>query len=200
MRLSVRAAIVATVATVALLFVTAPVAQAQGVGIGAKIGPLFSSLSSDAVTEPLETKTGWIGGLFIGGNRPGRVGVGVDILYARKKVGTGDGDTATFDYLSVPVLLRINGGSQSRSGVNVFGVVGPAFDVKLKSKFSSGEDVDDQVAGFDLGLAVGAGVEITRFLIEGRYMQGLRSIEKDLTGSDKIKTKSFAIMLGVRFN
>jgi hypothetical protein len=199
MRLSVRFIVAAAVVAGGLLFVSAPAAEAQGVGIGAKFGPLFSSISSDAITDPIDTKTGWIGGLFIGGNRPGVVGVGVDILYARKKVGTED-TTVTLDYVEVPVLLRLNAGSQSRGGVNVYGVVGPSFAWKLKGKFNFEDGVDDQTAGFDIGISAGAGVEITRFIIEGRYTQGLRSIAKDLSDSEKITTKSFAIMAGVRFN
>lgn len=198
MRFCVRPFVLATAAAIVLTFAAAP-ARAQGIGIGIKGGPLFSSISSDAITDPLETKTGFIGGLFIGGNRAGRVGVGVDLLYARKKFGTAD-ETITLDYLNVPILLRVNGGSSSRGGVNVFGVIGPAFDVRLKGKLDFGDGLDDQTQGVDLGLAVGGGVEITRFIIEGRYQKGFRSLAKDLTAHEKITTKSFAIMLGVRLN
>jgi hypothetical protein len=171
----------------------------EGIGIGLKIGPLFSSLNSDVVTDPPETRTGWIGGLFIGGNRPGLIGVQADILFARKKVGTPTGDV-TLDYLEIPILLRLNAGSSNLGGVSVFGVVGPAFDVRLKGKLNFDEGIDDQTEAVDVGLSVGAGVEITRFIIEGRYTRGLRSIDKGLSLDRKIKTESFAVMFGLRFN
>src|SRR5262245_55090166 len=49
----------------------------EGVGVGAKIGPLWSNV--DVASAPDVTygsRSGLIGGLFIGGNRPGIVGVG----------------------------------------------------------------------------------------------------------------------------
>ena len=171
----------------------------EGIGFGVKAGPLFSSLDSNVVTSPLDTRTGWIGGFFIGGNRPGVVGVAVDVLFARKKVGTPSGDV-TFDYLEVPVLLRVNGGSSSLGGVNVFGVVGPAFDFRLKGKLNFEDSPDAQMQEIDVGVSAGAGVEITRFIIEGRYTKGFRNLGKDLTQNEKITTQSFAVMFGVRFN
>jgi hypothetical protein len=170
-----------------------------GIGVGIKGGPLFSSLNSDVVSSPLDTRTGWIGGVFLGGNRHGVVGAGVDILYARKKVGTPSGD-ATLDYLNIPVYLRINGGSSSLGGVNVFGIVGPDFNFRLKGKLNFNDGLDNQMESADVGLAVGAGIEITRFIVEGRYTKGFRNIKKDLTTGDKITTTSFSVMFGVRFN
>jgi hypothetical protein len=170
-----------------------------GIGVGIKAGPLFSSLNSDVVNSPLDTRTGWIGGIFLGGNRHGVVGAGVDIHYARKKVGTPSGDE-TLDYLNVPVYLRLNGGSSSLGGVNVFGIVGPDFNFRLKGKLNFNDGLDDQMESADVGLAVGAGIEITRFIVEGRYTKGFRNIKKDLTTGDKITTTSFSVMFGVRLN
>jgi hypothetical protein len=169
-----------------------------GIGIGIKGGPLFSTLSSEAFKSPLGSRTGWIGGLFIGGNRAGVVGVGVDLLFARKTVATDFGDT-NLDYFQVPIYLRVNIGSSRASGARVYAVVGPAIDVRLKGEFKF-EGITKQTEAVDLGLQGGAGVEFARFLVEGRYTKGLRNIGKDLGTTHEIKSKSFAIMLGVRFN
>ena len=171
----------------------------EGVGIGIKAGPLFSTLSSDVVADPLDTRTGWIGGLFIGGNRPGVVGLQADILFARKKVGTPTGDV-TLDYLEIPVMLRVNAGSSNLDGVSVFGVLGPVLDVRLKGKLNFEDGLDDQTESVDVGITVGAGIEITRFIIEGRYTRGLRSIDKNLSLDREITTRAFAVMFGIRFN
>lgn len=171
----------------------------DGIGVGIKAGPLFSNINSDVISSPLDTRTGWIGGLFFGGNRPGIVGVGADVLYARKKVGTPAGDL-TFDYLEVPVYLRVNAGTRSLNGFNVYGLVGPAFDFRLKGKLNFEDSPADQMQEIDVGVTAGAGIEITRFIVEGRYTQGFRNLGKDLTQNDKITTKSFAVMFGVRFN
>ncbi len=171
----------------------------EGLGFGIKAGPLFSSIDSNIVTSPLDTRTGWIGGFFIGGNRPGVLGVQADVLYARKKVGTPTGDV-TFDYLEVPVLLRVNAGGANLGGVNVYGVVGPAFDFRLKGKLNFDQSPGAQMQEIDVGVSAGAGVEISRFIIEGRYTKGLRNLGKDLTQNEKITTQSFGVMVGVRFN
>ena len=169
-----------------------------GIGIGIKGGPLFSTLNSSVVTSPLDTRTGWIGGLFIGGNRPGIVGLGVDLLFARKTVGTPTGDT-DLDYFEVPIYLRVNFGSSKASGARVYAVVGPSIDVRLKGQLNFSEGITSQTDAVDVGLQGGAGVEFARFLIEGRYTKGLRNIAKDFSTTE-IKSNSFAIMLGFRFN
>jgi len=173
-----------------------------GIGIGAKFGPLFPTFNSEDPADTFDNRTGWIGGLFIGGNRPGLLGVGVDILYARKKFADPDtGTEAKFDYLEVPILLRVNIGSHNLNRVNVYAVVGPAIDWRLNSTLSTGESITDQTSGVDVGVSVGGGVEITRFIIEGRYTKGLRNIlnSAGLTNTS-IKTNAFAVMFGFRFN
>src|SRR5262245_14712240 len=45
----------------------------QGFGFGIKVGPLFSTFNQEGVT--FENKTGFLGGIWFGGNRPGLIGV-----------------------------------------------------------------------------------------------------------------------------
>ena len=179
-------------------------ASAQGIGIGVKGGPVFSTIDfSGDLVDDLETenRTGWMGGLFIGGNRPGLLGVGVEINYIRRRVrDTDSGAISTLSALDVPVYLRVNGGSRDRSGVNVYGIVGPSININLAAD-EDGDDIKDEIEDFDLNLVIGGGVEITRFIVEARYMRGLRNIAKDLGEIDaSAKSNSFAVLFGVRFN
>ena len=48
-------------------------AAASGIGFGVKGGPVFANFSSDIVN--FDTKTGWAGGIFIGGSRAHTIGV-----------------------------------------------------------------------------------------------------------------------------
>ena len=175
----------------------------NGIGIGVKGGLLFSSLSEEGEDEAFKTRNGVIGGLFIGGNRRGVVGVGVDILYARKGAKNPDGgdEKLNMDYLNVPVYARINlGSSNINKGVIGYGVVGVDLNFLLKSKLSTGgEDLTDQFKRADYGLVLGAGVEISRALVEARYMKGLGSIAKHSTDPE-LKSTAFAVMVGFRFN
>ncbi|MEZ5316239.1 MAG: outer membrane beta-barrel protein [Vicinamibacterales bacterium] len=173
-------------------------AAAQGVGVGVKGGPVFASFSSDALD--FSNRTGLQAGIFFGGNRPGTIGVMGEVNYIRKK--TYYDDLATeirVDYIQVPVLLRINAGSHSRNGVSVYGLVGPAVDIKVGDEIQ-GFSVTDAFEGVDFSLQVGAGVELSRFIVEGRYTKGFRRINKQFTDFAEVKSQAFAILFGVRFN
>lgn len=174
--------------------------NAEGVGVGVKGGLLFNTLDFGANDDFLQHKTGLIGGLFIGGNRGGALGVEADIFYARKG-GAGSGSNPDLDIhmLEIPVLLRLNLGSRSLSGVGVYGLAGPAMDFRLKSDFG-GIDIIDFTQGYDVNLVFGGGIEITRFLAEVRYNHGLRNISKDFSASEEIRTRAWAVLIGVRFN
>ena len=58
-------------------------ARAEGFGVGAKIGPLFTSYSQ--ANKKFNSSSGFEGGIWFGGNRGGTVGVMGEILYAKKK-------------------------------------------------------------------------------------------------------------------
>jgi hypothetical protein len=177
--------------------------RAEGFGIGAKIGPLFTSYSAASCDGCFNTNTGFEGGIWFGGNRGGRVGVMGEVLYAKKKQ---EGSSAltgstSLQYLEIPILLRINIGSRSRNGVSIYGLVGPVFDVNLKASIGD-RDVKSNYESLDVGILGGVGIEITRFLVEGRFNQGLRNVLKsgNANAFGDIKTHSFAVLFGVRFN
>jgi len=172
--------------------------HSEGFGIGAKIGPLFSSYSN--ATTSFDTKTGWEGGIWFGGNRGGVVGVEGEVLYAQKNQQCTGCTGTTLQYLEIPILVRVNIGSHSRNGVSVYGLVGPVFDVNLKAK-QNNLDVKSNYESLDYGILGGVGIEITRFLVEARYNWGLLNIAKNSIGSTTdIKSRSFAVLFGVRFN
>ena len=177
--------------------------RASGFGFGAKIGPLFTSYTAASNANfKFKRRTGWEGGIWFGGNRGGIVGVMGEVLYAKKEQeleGAVTGST-TLQYLEIPILLRVNIGSPSRNGISVYGLAGPVFDVNLKASLND-RDVKSNYESLDLGVLFGGGIEITRFLVEGRFNKGLRNVLKSNGGliSD-IKTQSFAVLFGFRFN
>jgi hypothetical protein len=178
-----------------------PGAEPGGIGFGVVGGPLLSSLSSEVPTDEFATKTGWVAGAFADTNRADRFGAIVELLYARK--GANDATSSaslTIDYLEVPLLLRVKAVSLGPGGPTVYGMAGPTVGVRLRAKLDSGDSLTDEIAKADVGLAVGAGAEWRRLLIEARYTKGLRDIgtaELDLGGA--LKTHGFAILAGWRF-
>jgi hypothetical protein len=175
--------------------------RAEGFGIGAKIGPLWTSFdAANNANLKFDTSNGWEGGIWFGGNRGGTVGVMGEILYAKKKQSIAGFTGTTLQYLEIPILMRINVGSRSRNGVSVYGLVGPVFDINLKAK-QGNLDVKSNYESLDLGILGGVGIEITRFIVEGRYNKGLRNVLKGGGANiTEIKTHSFALLFGVRFN
>lgn len=170
---------------------TAAPAHAQGVGV--EIGPIFSSFEQ-AKTD-FGNNTGIEGGIFFGGNRTGTAGVMGKVLYAKK----GDSLTDLY-YLEIPVLLRVNVGSRSKNGVSVYGIAGPVADILLKGSLG-GIDVKDKYESLDLGLQLGGGIEVARFIVEGAYTKGMKNLLKSGGGGiSDIKSRSFAVLFGLRFN
>ena len=171
----------------------------EGVGVGVLVGPTFSSF--DQANSNFKNNNGLEFGIFFGGNRPSTVGVEGKLMYVKKgakdSTGTIQVDTR---YLEIPILLRINAGSNSLNGVLGYFIVGPSFDILMKAD-SGGLDVKKNYQGLDLGLQIGGGIEITRFIIEASLTKGLRSINNgNLANLTPIKTRKFAIDFGIRFN
>jgi hypothetical protein len=52
----------------------------------------------------------------------------------------------------------------------------------------------------DVGVVIGAGVEITRLILEARYEWGFLAINKQFADIEEIKTRTFTLLVGIRFN
>ena len=196
MQFPFRTTVVTIGAIVALLGASQP-AAAQGVGVGFKIGPTFADFTSEALD--IKNRTGWHAGIFIGGNRDGFVGWQTEINWVRKAGDTTLGEGFHIDYLQVQILLRFNIGTNSKNGFAVYGIGGPAFEFKVADEIN-GVTIDDAFEGTDVGVVVGAGVEITRLIFEGRYQWGFLRVNKAFADIDEIKTRSFTVLVGIRFN
>jgi hypothetical protein len=190
-------------------------AHHEGIGIGVKLGPVFNSATDSVDKHGLKKRTGMMYSLFLGGNRPGIMGVATELTLIQRKfevekdVDT-PGGTIETTFFEVPVLLRVNAGSHTLSGVSAYVLVGPSFDFRLKAETTLpdiGTGFKDKTQAVNVGLIVGGGVEITRFIIEGRYTKELRSLFSDKGATDlqfkageTVKQKSFMLLFGIRFN
>jgi hypothetical protein len=212
---------VASIVAAGLVVVSTPPARAQGVGgapmgsderqtgigVGVKGGFLFSNLTAEGDEDVFEQRMGHQVGVFFGGNRGGRVGVMAEVNYGKKTAGDPENDDNHYDinFVSVPVVVRVNGGSRSLNGIHAYGIVGPQLDWLISQKiFAGGDefDVSDDTEGFEVSLVAGAGIEITRFIVEARYIHGLKALAKDFDFADAqdLKSRAFAILFGIRFN
>lgn len=188
---------VARVAALAVLAITASASVAAADG-GIKFGPTFAKFSSESLD--FKNRTGVHAGIFFGGNRSGVFGLQGEINWIRKRTETEpSGQAIRIDYLQVPVLLRLNVGTDSPSGFAVYGIAGPALDIKIADEIE-GITIDDGFEGADVSLVFGGGVEVARIIVEGRFEKGLRRINKNFIDFAEIKKQAFTILFGVRFN
>jgi hypothetical protein len=176
-------------------------AAASAQGFLLKGGFLVSNLSVSDPTSNFEQKTGLIGGFGFGGNRDGRVGVQGDLLLSQRGAKVGGGGEYKQWAVEVPIVLRVNAGSSSLSGIAPYAYAGPSGTLRFKRQFKPtlGQiiDVKDQTEAIDISLVLAGGIEITRLGVEVRYSRGYRNVFTDAgatAGTAKAKDTSFAVM------
>jgi hypothetical protein len=109
-------------------------------------------------------------------------------------------DKLRLTYLEVPVLLHLD--VYQRDPRAVYVIAGPALAFNVQASYESDgekEDVMDGIENVDVGLVIGAGVELRRINIEGRYTFGLRSAFRDGDLDGAFKNRTLSLMVGFRF-
>ena len=170
--------------------------------IGARGGFLSTSWDYTESDEFFERGTDVATGGFvgIGGQGEGRLALGVlvDVLYARQRIGDAIiGQDVVREVVHVPILLKVRARRLSAGGARVYGLVGPAIDVQTRATFGE-EDVTDLYEDSLLSIVAGGGVEWGRWSIDARAAWGTSSVPKDLSGPGEIRANTFAILGGFR--
>ena len=206
---------VVAAALTALLIAVPAAAQTQqrrensGLGIGALGGITWTSANTEnsLLDTSFDSGTGWMAGIWFGGNRDGRVGLMGEVSWVVKKnkiTDFGEEFTQTLSYVEIPVLLRINAGSLNREKPSLYFLVGPVFDIQVKNELEGVDSPDDVYEGLDIGLMAGVGFEVVRIGIEGRYSWGLKSVLATDAALDSgfgdTKLNTFQVVFKVRFN
>jgi len=178
---------------------------------GVKAGVNFANLDFDAddVNLSFDRRTALVAGGFVLWPVRDTFGLQVEGLFTQKGAKIEDDGiegSIKLDFFEVPVLARFSVPSSTRTSFHLF--AGPSFGFRLRARSeaeSEGEsedlDISDDVAGFDLGLVVGAGVEFGRIIVDGRYTHGLTNLNTSPDDQDDVKIKSrvFSIMAGFRW-
>lgn len=185
-------------------------ANAQGAAVGVKAGVNFANLSFDAdeADVSFDQRTGFVGGLFVVWPAGGPIALQTEVLYSQKGAKIEEGSasgTIKLDFIEIPILLRASSApSSGGASFHVFG--GPSLGFRVRARGESTfegqteeEDLDDEVESFDFGLVAGAGLEVGRFVLDGRYTWGLSNLNKEDQEDVKIRSRVFSVMAGVRF-
>jgi hypothetical protein len=205
---------IAVVFAAAVLFIPAS-ASAQGVTVGIKGGlsntnVKFEFTGEETLPAP-EAVNGLILGGWVGRDFNPNFGMLVEFLYDQggTKFSFTDVDGTRYeqkinvDYFQVPVLARTNFKAGNTSVFHIFG--GPTFGFKARQSqkltVNGVEVADEEEASLksnDMGITIGAGFDIAKFVIDARYTWGLMNINKDSGGGEpEVKTKQFAVMFGM---
>jgi len=178
-------------------------ASAQ-VSYGVKAGAGFSNVAFDGEEDvPSSGRPGVLAGVFVTIPLRGRLSAQPEAIYTVKGASLDIADVESnfiVDYFEVPLLARI---SVRR---NVYVAAGPsmAFRLRAKSRTSFGGsteelDLKDDLESFDLGLVGAAGIELGRWVFDGRYTHGLSDIDADTSDDVKIRNRGFSVSAGIRF-
>ena len=150
-------------------------------------------------------RTGLLVGGFVTFNLFPGVSLQPEVFYSQQGVKltqAGQEATAELDYVQVPVLLRIGGSGKGAAGL--YGIVGPSFGFATSTKITQSDqpdvDIDDQIKNNETGIVFGVGITLSRFLIEGRYTEGLTDINEGSGGFiEKNRNRVFAAVVGLHF-
>jgi hypothetical protein len=173
-------------------------AQAQVLPkFGVKAGLNYSTFNN---TDNVDYKPGLLAGVYANIKVPASpMAIQPEVLYAQYGANIDQTDAYfRVNYIQVPVLLKFG---FDTPGVKPNVYFGPYVGFNVKSTIKNGDgslNLNDQVKDTDFGVAVGAGVDISKFNIELRYTAGLKNVANS-NFNDDAKNGAIALTVGVSF-
>ena len=176
-------------------------ALAQGISGGIKLGANFANQKMDfeGFDFSPKSRTSLHGGFFLTIMMSETFGIQPELLY--NSVGSkiefmGENGISRLNYLSVPLMLRYN-------PVPVFNIqVGPQFGFLLSAEDEydgQSEDVKEDYKQLDLGVGIGAGVDLPMGIgLSARYVMGLSNIA-DIEDAEDLKVTNTTVQLSLTY-
>jgi len=203
-----RSSIIALSLTALALVPTTAAAQGTSAGVKGGINLSNISITGGGATISFDQRVGLVAGAFFASDFNKNVGFQVEGLYSQKGTKSSDplllGDEldVRVDYFEIPLLVRGNLKGSDAVMVHVFGGIVPAFKMSDSQKLGGTELTGDELLplkSFDLGLAIGAMLDIKKAIIDVRYTWGLTNINDTPDDPTEVKNRTFSIMGGFRF-
>ena len=194
----------------AFLFVAALVPQNLAAGIGIKGGYSLSKFTTAPVGGIFSNLPSPVGGIFFSLGL-GPLAIQPEVLYVRmggKIEVLEDSLEERFDYIQVPVLLKLNVIPAGPIRPFIFaGGYGAyllkANEVTLIDGVTDESDVTENYQRYDYGVVGGAGLAFKlpgiSISIEGRYNYGLKNILTDPGAGESVKNRSMMALVGIGF-
>jgi hypothetical protein len=180
------------------------IAAAQNpVSFGVKAGVNMSKFKfEEDDTDDMKSLVGAVGGVFISQSINDMFGWSLEGLFSQKGAKFDDGvDEGKYKltYIDVPFLLMAGPSSSGNTRFNVF--TGPQISFNTKAEIESEDvtiDVDDEVKSTDFGWVLGVGLSSGRITADARYTLGLSNISEGADEGDKVKNRTFSVMIGIK--
>lgn len=183
-----------------LLFMSVAV-NAQGLRLGIKGGANLSKISGHSFND--EFKTGYQLGGFAEIDFSKEIGIQPEILFSEFRGRTGSNisditaglnrdENIKLNYLSIPILLRINVAKELTLNV------GPQYSILVNNHKTTLQNGQDAFKSGDFAMVGGAQLNLGALRIYGRYNIGLSNIN-DLGDQDKWKSQQLQFGLGLTF-
>lgn len=166
-------------------------AQAS-VSLGLKAGLNFANVNTTSPTAAYNSRTGYHAGAFVN-IKLTKLAIVPEVIYS---VQGSDVSMATSSqamelaYVNIPILVKF----YLVGGLNL--QAGPQFGF-LASATQGGTDIKSFVKGSDTSIALGAGFDISKFVIDARYNLGLSEIN-DTAGSAAAKNQVMQLSVGFK--
>jgi len=205
--------------TLALLLTAllAPAAMAQRatrLHVGVTGGINFATWRGSDVGSGATRRTGFHAGGVVTHDLSEALSIQTGLVYSQEGSGADLGGGLTgeikVDYLRVPLVLRAATTLRGTTPIRPYLLAGPAVSFRVRCRVaaksgtqSAEADCSDPSVGLkiqstDVALDFGAGVDIGRITLGGRYQLGLRSVD-DTGGNADVKNSVLAISAGYRF-
>jgi hypothetical protein len=184
--------------------------RAQPVTAGIKAGLTAARLPgvNDVIPVPVDEESRWGGtvGVFVTVPLNELIAFEPEALYVMKgatffnHVGTGSSLSFDANYLDMPLHFKFG-----RSGRPYF-LAGPSVGFRLAAEAretvsgaTETRDFSDQIKSVDVGVSFGAGASFGRFLIEGRWTEGLRDVDSQGQFESAVRHRVIGVLAGFRF-
>ncbi len=191
------------IASAFLVIMIASASQAQSVHIGAKAGANLTKIDGMSFKDGYEL--GYQLGAFAEIDLGKTLGIQPEVLFSQTNsrfstsfkdiygniiLPAGD-DKVQLNYLSIPVLLRINASKLLTLHL------GPQFSVLIDDHQNLVENGTTAFKSGDLGAVAGAQVNLGSLKVYGRYVVGLSNIN-EIDNQDKWKNQQVQLGIGLR--
>ncbi len=165
----------------------AALAQAS-VSLGLKGGLNFANLNVSSAAAAYNSRTGYHVGAFANFKFT-KIAIQPELIYSVQGADV-SGSNLELGYINVPILLKF----YLIGGLNI--QAGPQFGF-LSSATQGGTDIKNLVKGSDTSIALGAGFDISNFVIDARYNLGLSEIQ-DAAAASATKNQVFQLSVGFK--